>query len=552
MFLFRFYPPVLDWVLKHRKKVLIGSLLFVLSGVPIYFRLGAEFMPPLNEGTLLYMPTTMPGISITESQKLLQKQDKILKSFPEVITVHGKAGKASTATDSAPLTMMETILVLKDQRQWRKVKRWYSFLPAPLQFPFKFITPDYMSWEELIHEMNSKMQFPGLRNAWTMPVKGRLDMLSTGIRTPIGIKISGSNLKEIEKIGLNVEKILSDMPRTRSVFAERMEGGFFLDIRFRREALARHGIPIGDAHKVLATALGGQNVSQVIEGRGRYFIHVRYAPAFRQNQEDLERLLLDSPKGYPIPLKEVGSIEVVKGPSVLRNENGLLTGYVFVDLKGSDVESYVKKAQEKIKTNLSLPSGYSLTWSGQYQNIQRVRDKLLLILPLTLMLIILLMYMNTRSAVKTLMILMILPFSAMGAFWFLYLLDYNMSVAVWVGLIALLGIDAETATYMLLYLDMAYKKRVREGAMRNFQDLRLAIHEGAVQRIRPKLMTLTTTLMALLPLLWFSSAHIGADVMKRMAAPMVGGIGASFVMEILVYPALYAVYINWNQKLDPK
>ena len=332
------------------------------------------------------------------------------------------------------------------------------------------------------------------------------------------------------------------MPNTRSVFAERLGEGFFLDIHFRREALARHGISIRNAHEVVATALGGRNISQVVEGRARYSINVRYASAFRQNKEDLERLLLDSPKGYQIPLKEVGFVEIVSGPGVIRNENGLLTGYVFVDLKGSDIESYVKEAKEKIKKSLSLPAGYGLRWSGQYQSILRVRDKLMLIIPLTLLLIFILMYMSTRSVAKTLMIWMTLPFSAMGAFWTLYLLDYNMSTAVWVGLIALLGIDAETAIYMLLYLDMAYDRRVHQGKMRNFQDLRLAIHEGAVQRIRPKLMTLVTTVVALLPLLLASSANIGADVMKRMAAPMTGGICASFLMEMLIYPALYAFY----------
>ena len=541
-FLFKVYSSLVNKVVEHRKKVVLGSFLFVLSSVPLYLNLGSEFMPPLNEGTLLYMPTTMPGISITEAQKLLQKQDEILKGFPEVISVHGKAGKASTATDSAPLTMMETVLVLKNQKKWSKVKRWYSFLPTPLQFPFKLITPDYMSWEELIQKMNEKTQFPGLTNAWTMPIKGRLDMLSTGIRTPVGIKIAGADLEKIEKIGLQIEDILSSLPGTRSVFAERIGGGLFLDINFRREALARHGLSMKGAHEILATALGGRKVNEIIEGRGRYALQVRYGAAFRQNKEDLENILLDSPKGYSIPLKEVASLEVVKGAGVLRNENGLLTGYVFVDLKGSDVGSYVKRAKAQIEESLSLPSGYSLTWSGQYQSILRVRNKIMLVLPLTLLLIVLLMYLNTQSMAKTFMILMALPFSAVGAFGLLYLLDYNMSTAVWVGLIALLGIDAETGTYMLLYLDMAYEKRVREGNMKSFKDLRLAIHEGALQRIRPKFMTLTTTLMALLPLLWASSAQIGADVMKRMAAPMVGGIGTSFLMELLVYPALFALY----------
>ncbi|MCB0350851.1 MAG: efflux RND transporter permease subunit, partial [Bdellovibrionales bacterium] len=547
-FLFKVYSPAVDWVVDNRRKVVGLALLSVLVTVPIFFKLGSEFMPPLNEGTILYMPTTMPGISVTEAQNLLQRQDEILKSFPEVVSVHGKAGRAMTATDPAPLSMMETVVVLKDQRQWRTKDRWYSFLPDILQIPFAWFTPRYMSWEELISDMNQKMKFPGVTNAWTLPIKGRIDMLTTGIRTPIGIKVSGGDLKEIEKIGVELEKIVSEVPGTRSVFAERVVGGYFLDFNFNRESLARHGISIGSAQSALSTALGGRNVTTAVEGRERYSVNVRYARAFRQNEEDIKRILIDSPKGYQIPLSEVASIERVNGPGMIRNDNGLLTGYVYVDLEVSDIGSYVKAAKKLVDEKLVLPTGYSLSWSGQYKSIERVKEKLKVILPITLLIIIFLIFMNTGSAMKTSIVLLAIPFSAIGAVWLLYFLDYNMSIAVWVGLIALLGVDAETAIYMLLYLDLAYEKEVKAGRMNNFNELKQAIHLGAVKRIRPKMMTVLTTFLALLPILWASTADSGADVMKRMAAPMVGGIFTSFILELLVYPAIYAI---WKERSLP-
>jgi len=507
-------------------------------------------MPPLNEGTILYMPTTMPGISITEAEKLLQRQDSILKSFPEVKSVHGKAGRSTTATDSAPLSMMETVIVLKDQREWRKVERWYSSLPTWIQWPFRWFTPEYLSWEELIKEMNAKMQFPGLTNAWTLPIKGRIDMLTTGIRTPIGIKISGSDIKIIEKIGTEIEGVLSNLSGTRSVFSERVAGGSFFDVHFNREALARHGISMKGAQEILAAALGGKNVTMTVEGRERYSVNVRYARAFRQNKEDIRRILLDTPKGTQIPLSEVATIELLNGPGMIRNENGLLAGYVYVDLEDSDLGSYVKRAKETVSKKIELPSGYSLSWSGQYQSLERVREKLKAVLPITLLIILVLIYLNTRSAVKTSIVLLAIPFSAIGAIWLLYFLGYHMSIAVWVGLIALLGVDAETAIYMLLYLDLAYEKKKKEGTLNQFSDLKEAIHEGAVKRIRPKMMTVMTTFIALLPILWASSANSGADVMKRMAAPMVGGIFTSFLLELLVYPAIFALWRERSLKAD--
>ncbi|MCB0410426.1 MAG: efflux RND transporter permease subunit, partial [Flavobacteriales bacterium] len=540
--LFKIYGPAVDWAIDNRIKVIIVSVISFIITIPIFFKIGSEFMPPLNEGTILYMPTTMPGISVTEAQKLLQKQGEILKGFPEVISVHGKAGRANSATDPAPLSMMETVIVLKDQKEWRTKERWYSFLPELFQSPFKWFSPDFLSWDELIAEMNSKMNIPGLSNGWTLPIRGRIDMLTTGIRTPVGIKISGSSLVEIERIGVELEKIMSQLNGVRNVFAERVTGGYFFDFHFNRESLARHGISIEEAQSTLSTALGGKNVTTTIGGRERYTVNVRYGRGFRQNKEDIKRILIDSPKGYQIPLSEVATIELSNGPGMIRNENGLLTGYVFVDLDTSDVGTFVENAKIKINKNLVMPTGYSINWSGQYQSMMRVKDKLKMILPITLLVILFLIYLNTQSTVKTLIISLAIPFSAIGAVWLLYILEYNMSIAVWVGLIALLGIDAETAIFMLLYLDLAYEEKKTQGRINNFSDLKEAIHEGAVKRIRPKVMTVVTTLFALIPILWASTADSGADVMKRMAAPLVGGILTSFLLELLVYPALFAIW----------
>ena len=399
-----------------------------------------------------------------------------------------------------------------------------------------------MTWDELIREMNAKMQIPGQTNAWTMPIKARLDMLSTGIRTPIGIKIYGSKSSEIEKIGIELESALKDLPNTRSIFAERVTGGYFLDFNFDREALARFGISIKDAQNVIKYALGGATVSTTIEGRERYSINVRYAPAYRSTIDDLERILISTPKGVQIPLKEVGRIERMTGPGMIRTENGLLAGYVFVDVDTDDIGGYVDRAKEMINEKIQIPSGYTLEWSGQYKSIERVREKLKVILPITLLIILFLIFKNTGSLTETSIIFLGIPFSAVGAVWLLYLLGYNMSIAVWVGLIALIGIDAEMAIFMLLYLKLAYKKQVDAGQMNNFEDLTTAIHHGAVKRIRPKMMTVMTTFLALVPILLASSSEAGADVMKRMAAPMVGGIFSSFLLELLVYPAIFAVW----------
>lgn len=540
--LFKVYDPIVSFVIDYRKTVIAVAVALVLATIPIFLKLGTEFMPPLNEGTILYMPTTMPGISVAEAQKLLQKQDEILMSFPEVKTVFGKVGRAETSTDPAPLSMVETTVVLKNPSEWRQKNRWYSQFPKFTHFLFSWMIPATMTWEELVTDMNAKMQIPGTTNAWTMPIKARLDMLTTGIRTPIGIKVYGSKSSEIEKIGIEIENALKDQPHTRSIFAERVTGGYFLDFNFDREALARYGISIADAQNAIRYALGGATVSTTIEGRERYSINVRYAPAFRSSIDDLERILISTPKGIQIPLKEVGHIERMTGPGMIRTENGLLAGYVFVDVDTDDIGGYVVAAKKVLAEKIKIPGGYTLEWSGQYKSIERVREKLKVILPITLLIILFLVFKNTGSLVETSIVFLGIPFSAIGAIWLLFFLGYNMSIAVWVGLIALIGIDAEMAIFMLLYLKLAYQKKVDANEMNSFDDLKEAIHQGAVKRIRPKMMTVMTTFFALVPIILTASSEAGADVMKRMAAPMVGGIFSSFLLELLVYPAIFAVW----------
>lgn len=548
-FFFKYYGPLVHWVVDHRIKVVAGALAIMLLTIPVYFRLGSEFMPPLNEGTILYMPTTLPGISVREAQDLLQRQDAIIKSFPEVERVYGKAGRAESSTDPAPFSMMETTVVLKPQREWREGKRWYSFLPRFMQWPFTFIWPRFMSWEELVAELDAKTKFPGTTNAWTMPIRNRIDMLTTGIRTPVGIKVMGSSLSQIEKVGVELEQILPQVKGTRSVYAERAGGGYFLDFAFNREKLARYGISIGQAQEALMIAVGGDPVSRTVEGRERYTINVRYSRDFRSNIDSLKHVLLATPNGAHIPMGEVADLEMVSGPAMLRNENGMLSSYVYIDVADRDIGSFVEDAKKAVNAKLKVPTGVALTWSGQYENMIRVREKLKVIVPITLFIVIMLLYANTRSWPKTAIILLAVPFSAVGAVWLLWLLGYNLSIAVWVGLIALLGVDAETGIFMLLYLDIAYEGAKKEGKMRTFADLREAIYHGAVKRVRPKVMTVACLVMALVPIMFSSTANAGADVMKRIAAPMLGGILTSFAMELLVYPAIFAI---WKWKFEMK
>jgi Cu(I)/Ag(I) efflux system membrane protein CusA/SilA len=544
--LFRIYEPVCNFVLRHKALTIGSALALVLITIPVYFQLGSEFMPPLDEGTLLYMPTTLPGISVTEAQQLMQTMDQRLMAFPEVERVFGKAGRAETSTDPAPFSMMETTVVLKPHSQWRKLNRWYSNLPEFLQSPFRHVWPDRISTETLVAEMNQELQFPGVINAWTMPIKARIDMLTTGVRTPVGIKILGADLNEIEQIGNHLEMILNDVPGTRSVFAERTGGGYFLDFRLKRDQLARYGLTIKEAEMVLMSAIGGEPVSTTVEGRERYTINVRYARELRDDLTKLRRVLVPTMSGAHVPLGELADIQLLSGPAMIRDENGMLSGYVYVDLAGRDVGGYVEEAKNRVAEQLQLPTGYSLTWSGQYENMMRVRERLKVVVPITFFLIFLLLYMNTRSVVKAGIVMLAVPFSLIGAIWYLWLLGYHISIAVWVGMIALMGLDAETGVFMLLFLDLSYYDAVRQGKMKTDEDLRQAIIHGAVKRIRPKMMTVAAAMMGLLPIMW--SLGTGADMMKRIAAPMIGGLVTSFILELLVYPPIYAIW-KWRYEM---
>jgi copper/silver efflux system protein len=539
------YEPICRWSLRWKWLVLAGAVAIVAVTVPVFERLGSEFMPPLDEGTLLYMPSTLPGISVGEAQRLLQTQDKIIKQFPEVETVFGKSGRAETSTDPAPFSMMETVIVLKPHEEWRHVDTWYSdSAPEWLKPVLRRITSDRLSTEQLVQEMNEALKLPGTTNAWTMPIKARIDMLTTGVRTPVGIKIYGGNIHEIERVGTEIEAVLPAVFGTRSVFAERTSGGYFVDFDWKRDELARYGLSIDDAQMVVMSAIGGDTVTTTIEGRERYAVNVRY---FRDDRSDLDRLrrvMVPAMDGrMQIPVGQLATVKLVSGPAMLRDENGLLAGYVYVDVAGRDIGSYVTDAKRVIAEHVKLPPGYSLAWSGQYEAMERVRERMKLVLPVTAFLVIMLLYMNTRSLAKTFIILLAVPFSAVGAVWLLYLLGYNMSIGVWVGLIALMGVDAETGVFMLLYLDIAYEDARREGRLRSADDLRDTIMHGAVKRIRPKFMTVAVMFMGLVPIMW--SVGAGADVMKRIAAPMIGGIFTSFVLELVVYPAIYEIW-KWH------
>ncbi|MBZ5498606.1 MAG: CusA/CzcA family heavy metal efflux RND transporter [Acidobacteriia bacterium] len=543
--LIRLYEPVVAWSLRWKWSVIGVACALVVLTIPVYLKLGSEFMPPLAEGSLLYMPSTMPGISIGEAQKLLQITDRIIKQFPEVDRVLGKAGRAETPTDPAPLSMLETVITLKPDNEWRRIGTWYSsWAPEWIKPIFRRITPDHISQEELVNQLNEALKLPGVSNSWTMPVKGRIDMLTTGMRTPIGLKISGADLQTIEEIGTQVEALLPDVRGTRNVFSERTGGGYFLDFAWNREELARYGLSIDEAQSAVQNAIGGENVTTTVEGRERYPVNVRYMRDFRSDLGALGRVLVPVGEGQrQIPLGQLAEIRATAGPSMLRNEDGLLTGYVYVDIAGRDPASYIEEADLILRSKVQLPPGYALFWSGQYEAMQRVKQRLTLVVPLTLFLIFLLLYLNTRAITKTLIVILAVPFSAIGAIWFLYLLGYNMSIGVWVGLIALLGVDAETGVFMLLYLDLSYEQAKKEGRLGSLSELRDAIIHGAAKRIRPKFMTVATTFLGLVPILWATGT--GSDVMKRIAAPMIGGIFTSFLLELVVYPAIYEIW-KWN------
>lgn len=523
-FLTKIYHPVVDFVMKRRWWVIAAAVIIMIITYFPYKKLGSEFMPPLYEGDLLYMPTTLPGISITKAKELLQQTDKIIKTFPEVESVFGKIGRAETATDPAPLSMLETTIQLKPRDEWR----------------------DGMTKDKLVEELNSAIQIPGLTNAWTMPIKTRIDMLSTGIKTPVGIKIGGPDLQVLQKIGKEIEEVAKTIPGTRSAFAERSAGGNYVDFEINRDAAARYGLSVSDIQDVIMSAIGGMNITTTVEGLERYPVNLRYQRDFREGIEPLKRVLVPIPGGGNIPLEEVANLRVKKGPPAIKSENARPNAWVYIDLKDIDVGTYVANAQEIIREQIELPAGYSLVWSGQYEYMERSSKRLLMVIPVTLVLVIMLLYINTKSFTKTSIILLALPFSMVGAVWYLFFAGFNLSVAVWVGIIALLGVSAETGVVMLLYLDIAYDKFKKNGALNSLEDLREAIFEGAVKRIRPKMMTVLTTMLGLLPIL--IGTGIGSDVMKRIAAPMVGGIITSMIMELTLFPAIF--YILKKKELE--
>ena len=544
--LVRAYEPVVRWSLRWKWAVICVAVLLVLVTVPVFLTLGGEFMPPLDEGTLLFMPSTMPGIAVGEAQRLLGESDRIIKAFPEVERVLGKAGRAETATDLAPLSMFETVIVLKPTSEWRKVDTWYSAsAPSWLVPLLRRFTPDHVSREDLVAEIDRALRIPGLSNAWTMPIRARIDMLTTGLRTPVGMKVTGPDLTTVESLAAEAATALRDVPGTRGVFAERAGGGYFLDIEWDRERLARYGLSIGEVQVLVQNAMGGENITTAVEGRARYPVSVRYTRDARDTVGALEQVLVPVGGERHVRLTDLAAIKATTGPAMLRTENGMLTGYVYVDLEARDVESYIRDATAALDRRVRVPAGYSLMWSGQHEAMARVRARLRIVVPLALLVIVALLSMSTRSFAKTAIVCLAVPFSAVGAVWLLFVLDYNVSVAVWVGLLALVGVDLETGLFMLLYLDLAYEKAQREGRLGTLAALHDVIVEGAATRIRPKFMTVATTMSGLVPIMWATGA--GADVMKRIAAPLIGGLLTSFLLELLVYPAIYHV---WRWELD--
>jgi len=511
------YSPVVRFVVEHRWGVVIAALLTMGLTAPALLRLKSEFMPPLNEGVILYMPTAPPGMSENEAVRLLQVMDRELKKFPEVVSVFGKEGRAESATDPAPLGMAEVTVVLKPRSEWRKG----------------------LEWDALIRQMDEKLHFPGMPNVWWMPIQTRTEMLATGVRSPLGIQVFGDSLDDIEKAAIAVEHAVATVPGTRSAFAERSTGGFYIDFDVKREAAARHGLSVQDVNRVVLQSIGGDNVAETVEGRERYPISVRYAREFRDDPELLGRILIGTPDGAQVPLSEVVGIHSALGPPMIRSEGGKLVGFVFVDTD-RPIADYVAEAKRVVGAEAKLPPGTRLDWVGQFKYFERAKERLKWVIPLTLGIVFLLLYLNTQSVIETAIVMLAVPFSLVGAVWLLYLLHYNISVAVWVGVIALAGLDAETGVVMLLYLTLAYDRHRREGRLVSRADLRESIVEGAAQRLRPKLMTVATMIIGLVPVLW--STGTGADVMKRIAAPMVGGLVTSFLLELTVYPAIFAIW----------
>ena len=516
--LIRAYTPVVRFVVTYPKTVIALAVALMIITVPAYMRLESEFMPPLNEGALLYMPTAPPGMSIAEASDVLQSMDAQIKEIPEVVSVFGKMGRARTPTDPAPLSMAETTIVLKPKDQWR---------PG-------------LTWDDLVAELDEKLQYPGMPNLWWMPIQTRTEMLATGIRSPIGIQVFADDIATIEKTAIAIEKVVERIPGTRSAFAERATGGFYVDIDVKREAAARYGLRSEDVTRIVMSAIGGMNVDETVEGRERYPINVRYARELRDDPALLGRVLVPTPTGAQVPMEQIADISFSTGPPMIRSEGGKLVGFVFVDPGDQALGEYIAQAKELVAKNVTLPPGVRLGWAGQFKYMERAKERLTLVIPVTLLLVFILLYLNTRSLAETGIVLLAVPFSLIGAVWLLYFLDYRMSVAVWVGLIALAGLDAETGVVMLLYLVLAWRRHRDEGKLRSFEDLKEAIVEGAAKRVRPKLMTVMTTMIGLVPILWSTGA--GADLMKRIAAPMVGGLVTSFFLELTVYPAIFALW----------
>ncbi len=512
------YTPFLRLAIRFRWGLILAGTLAVASAIVPARKMGSEFMPALWEGDLLYMPTTLPGVSVTKAREILQHTDRIIRQFPEVETVLGKVGRAETATDPAPLDMIETTIQLKPQDQWR---------PG-------------LTKQGLIEELDRALQIPGLTNSWTQPIRTRIDMLSTGIKTPVGIKIAGPDLEELERLARDVEGVVRTLPKTRSAYAERVMGGTYLDFDIDREAIARYGLAVDDVQDVIASAIGGMAVASTVEGLERYPISVRYQREFRDDPSRLGETLVATPTGVQVPLRMLARMEIRRGPMAIKSESARPNAWVYVDLADTDIGTWMKTARRAVADQVTLPAGYTLFWSGQFEYMQRARDRLLLIVPITLAIVVVIMYMSTRSFVKTGIVLLAVPFSLVGAVWLLYAMDYNWSVAVWVGMIALAGLDAETGTVMLLYLDISHEKYRREGRLNTLADLLSAVHDGAVQRIRPKMMTVLTDVIGLTPVLWATGT--GSDVMRRIAAPLVGGMAASFIGELLIYPAVYYIW----------
>jgi copper/silver efflux system protein len=512
------YRPVLSGALRVRWLTLGIAVAATLITVPIFKRLGTEFMPPLNEGTILYMPTTVPGLSMPEAAKVLQVQDQLLKTFPEVETVFGKMGKAPTATDPAFVGMAEITVTLKPETEWRTG----------------------MTWDRLLDEMDAKVRIPGFPNIWWMPIQTRTEMITTGVRSPVGIKVLGPDLKTIEKIGLEIEQVLASVPGTKSAFSERLNEGYYVDLIVNRREAARYGLTVGDVQSVITSAIGGETVTTTVEGRERYPLNVRYQRELRDDPDRLKRVLIPTSTGAQVPLGQVADIVITQGPPSIADEGGTLAGLVSVAVSGRDLGGYVRDAQRVVQSAVNLPPGYRLVWTGQYEHLVRAEERLQYVVPVTVAVIFLLLYLNFRSLEKSLMVLLSVPFAVIGAIWYLHYLGFNLSVAVWVGIIALAGVAAETGVVMLVYLDEAYERRVGEGRMGTKPDLLEAIMEGAVQRVRPKIMTVAAIMGGLLPIMWTTGT--GADVMKRIAAPMIGGMVTSTLLTLVVIPVLYFLW----------